>query len=139
MHPGRRAAVMGDVVELSLPVDADLLVLARLTAATIASRAGFDVEEVEDFRLAVDELCVSLIQEGSDGRLRLQFTRDVDSVEVSCSYDGSPAAGEPATGEDSIEGLSARILDALVDAHGREIAGGQERAWLRKRRARQEA
>jgi serine/threonine-protein kinase RsbW len=130
---------MGDVVELSLPVGADLLVLARLTAATIASRAGFDVEEVEDFRLAVDELCVSLIQEGSNGRLQLQFTRDVDSVEVSCSYDGSPSAGEPDTGEDAIEGLSARILDALVDAHGTEIAGGQERAWLRKRRARQEA
>jgi serine/threonine-protein kinase RsbW len=130
---------MGDVVELSLPVGADLLVLARLTAATIASRAGFDVEEVEDFRLAVDELCVSLIQEGSDGRLQLRFTRDVDAVEVSCTYDGSPAAGEPNVGEDSIEGLSARILDALVDAHGREIAGGHERAWLRKRRARQEA
>jgi serine/threonine-protein kinase RsbW len=130
---------MGDVVELTLPVGADLLVLARLTAATIASRAGFDVEEVEDFRLAVDELCVSLIQEGSDGRLQLQFTRDIDSVEVSCTYDGSPAAGQSDTAEDSIEGLSARILDALVDAHGREIAGGQERAWLRKRRARQEA
>jgi serine/threonine-protein kinase RsbW len=128
---------MGDVVELSLPVGADLLVLARLTAATIASRAGFDVEEVEDFRLAVDELCVSLIQEGSEGRLQLQFTRDVDAVEVSCTYDGPPAAGEP-NEEGSIEGLSARILDALVDAHGREIAGGQERAWLRKRRARQE-
>jgi serine/threonine-protein kinase RsbW len=131
--------MMGDVVELSLPVGADLLVLARLTAATIASRAGFDVEEIEDFRLAVDELCVSLIQEGSDGRLQLQFTRDVDAVEVSCTYDGTPVDGGAATGDDSIEGLSARILDALVDDHGREIAGGRERAWLRKRRARQEA
>ena len=130
---------MGDVVELSLPVGADLLVLARLTAATIASRAGFDVEEVEDFRLAVDELCVSLIHEGSDGLLQLHFTREVDAVEVSCTFDGTPAAEGSDGGDDSIEGLSARILDALVDSHGRETAGGHERAWLRKRRARQEA
>ena len=103
---------MGDVVELSLPVGADLLVLARLTAATIASRAGFDVEEVEDFRLAVDELCVSLIHEGSDGRLQLHFTREVDAVEVSCTFDGTPAAEGSDSGDESIEGLSARILDA---------------------------
>ena len=51
---------MADVVGLSIPSGADLLVLARLTAATVASRAGFDVEEVEDLRLAVDELCVAL-------------------------------------------------------------------------------
>ena len=43
---------MADVVELSHARSGPIsLVLARLTAATIASRAGFDVEEVEDFRL----------------------------------------------------------------------------------------
>ena len=31
------------------------------SAATVASRAGFDVEEVDDFRLAVDELCVLVL------------------------------------------------------------------------------
>jgi len=34
---------MSDVVELTLPVKADLVVLARLTAATVASRANFDI------------------------------------------------------------------------------------------------
>ena len=131
---------MGDVVELSLPVGADLLVLARLTAATIASRAGFDVEEVEDFRLAVDELCVSLIQEGSDGRLRLQFTRDVDAVEVSCSYDGSPfgPASPERTRTRSRGCRRASSMPWSTNTGGRSQEG-QERAWLRKRRARQEA
>ena len=49
---------MSEAVELIIPVQSDLVVLARLTAATVASRAGFNVEEVEDLRLAVDELCV---------------------------------------------------------------------------------
>ena len=62
---------MTDIVELTIPVKADLVVLARLTAATVASRADFDVEEIEDLRLAVDELCISVIQDSLEGRLDL--------------------------------------------------------------------
>lgn len=130
---------MTDVVELTLPVEADLLVLARLTAATVASRANFDVEEIEDLRLAVDELCIALIQGQGDGRLELRFSRDGDHIEVVGTL--RPEAGAP--GGDllgqSDDGLSERILDALVDEHGHDSSDGRPQAWLRKRRARQQA
>jgi anti-sigma regulatory factor (Ser/Thr protein kinase) len=130
---------MADVVGLSIPSGADLLVLARLTAATVASRAGFDVEEVEDLRLAVDELCVALIRPGTDGTLTLEFTRDADLIEVRCGYEVLETAPSVEADDDLIEGLSDRILDALVDDHGRLLVDGNEQAWLRKRRARQQA
>jgi anti-sigma regulatory factor (Ser/Thr protein kinase) len=114
-------------------------VLARLTAATVASRAGFDVEEVEDLRLAVDELCVALIRPGTDGTLTLEFTRDADLIEVRCGYEVLETAPSVEADDDLIEGLSDRILDALVDDHGRLLVDGNEQAWLRKRRARQQA
>ncbi len=127
---------MTDMVELTIPVRADLVVLARLTATTVASRADFDVEEIEDLRLAVNELCVSLVESGGSGRLHLEFSREDDRIEVSCTYhpgsDGD--ATEPA--DASLDGLSSRILDALVDEHGHDSEDGQHRAWLRKRRAR---
>jgi serine/threonine-protein kinase RsbW len=127
---------MADDVELTIPVQADLVVLARLTAATVASRADFDVEEIEDLRLAVNELCLSLVNGGGSGRLHLVFSRDEDLIEVSCSYyAGSPGVPTPSDG--SSEGLSSRILDALVDEHGQADEDGQARAWLRKRRVRQ--
>jgi serine/threonine-protein kinase RsbW len=136
---------MSDIVELSIPVRADLVVLARLTAATVASRASFDVEEIEDLRLAVDELCVSLVDEGATGRLALRFIRGNHEIEVSCMYHpesgsgaSAAASGAEAAGASS-DGLSARILDALVDEHGRDSENGHERIWLRKRRARQQA
>jgi serine/threonine-protein kinase RsbW len=129
---------VSDVIDLSLPAGADLLVLARLTAATIASRAGFDVEEIEDLRLAVDELCVSLLQEGADGRLNLAFTRDENLVEVSCIFASASTSNGVRGGSGVLQGLSAQILDALVDEHGRENEAGNDRAWLRKRRSRQE-
>jgi hypothetical protein len=124
---------MTDDVELNLPAEADLVVLARLTAATIASRAGFDVEEIEDLRLAVDELCLSLIGSRVVGRIDLRFTYDDDCIEVACRHraDHLPEVGSD---DDSSLALSALMLDALVDEHGEHEAAGLRSAWLRKRR-----
>jgi anti-sigma regulatory factor (Ser/Thr protein kinase) len=130
---------MSDTVELVIPVNADLIVLARMTAATVASRAQFDVEEIEDLRLAVDELCISLVQGSTVGQLTLQFIRDDDDIEVTCAYQAPPDHDDPWDEAESLTGLSARILDALVDDHGVAQEGSQRRAWLRKRRARQPA
>lgn len=127
-------AAMSDTVELSLPVRADLVVLARFAAGTIASRADFDVEEIEDLRLAVDELCVSLAN-GSDGRLKLRFLRDDDRIEVECVFIAVPGGDGKAAAINEQNDLSARIVDALVDEHGHDTEGGYPRAWLRKRRA----
>ena len=83
---------ISESVELSIPVQSDLIILARLTAATVASRAGFDVEEVDDLRLAVDELCVLVIDGAGTGRLNLSFVASAGGVEVICSLDESGAA-----------------------------------------------
>ena len=129
---------MRDVVELTIPIKADLIVLARLTAATVASRAGFDVEEIEDLRLAVDELCVSLVSEQPDGQYHLTFVRDDGGVEVTCTVAEEATPPGSALSAGSSNDLSARILDALVDEHGQEQIDGGRRAWLRKGRARPE-
>lgn len=126
---------LSEPVELCIPVQSDLIVLARLTAATVASRAGFDVEEVDDLRLAVDELCVLVADGGGSGRLRLTFVSDKDAVEVVCVLDG-PEGEEGRPEEHGERELSIRILDALVDEHGEEFEGGQRRGWLRKRSVR---
>jgi len=126
-----------ETVELSIPVGADLLVLARFAAATIASRAGFDLEEIDDLRLAVDELCVSLIEEGDHGRLSIELQRADDLVEISCRFTSNSEVPPSAPRPDLSEGLSDRILDALVDEHGKRVDGGLQQAWLRKRRVRQ--
>jgi serine/threonine-protein kinase RsbW len=126
---------MSEPVELIIPVQSDLIVLARLTAATVASRAGFNVEEVEDLRLAVDELCVSIVNGSSDGRLNLTFLSSDRTVEVVCALDGPTPASPTDDDDDDYDerGLSVRILDALVDEHGEENGNGQRRVWLRKR------
>jgi serine/threonine-protein kinase RsbW len=127
----------GDQVMLTFPARGDLVVLARLVASAISSRVGFDIEELEDLRLAVGELCLLALQ-GSDanhGDLRLEFTVSTESLDISCTLVGAaPAIGSRgADGADADE-LSEQILAALVDDHGREQHDGSVRAWLRKRR-----
>lgn len=124
---------MSDLIELSIPVKADLVVLARLTAATVAARAGFDVEEIEDLRLAVDELCLSMVGPTVEGRYHLTYVGGDGEVEVTCVFEPGEGggAGRPLSDPDD---LSIRILEALVDEHGRD-GSDRPRAWLRKRRS----
>ena len=127
----------GDRVQLTFPARGDLIVLARLVSSAVSARAGFDIEELEDLRLAVGELCLLTLQ-GSDaqhGNLCLELAVRGDAIEVTSTHEGAAAAGESTDPEaDESARLSEQILDALVDEHGRERQNGSVRAWLRKRR-----
>jgi len=126
---------ISDVIELTIPVRADLVVLARLTAATVSARADHDLESIEDLRLAVDELCVSLVRGRVTGRLHLHFVRDGGTVEITGAIESDEAPVPDGVNGEASEDFSSRILDALVDGHGRETIDGRETAWLRKHRA----
>jgi serine/threonine-protein kinase RsbW len=127
----------GDRVVLTFPARGDLVVLARLVTSAISTRVGFDIEELEDLRLAVGELCLLALQ-GSDARhgdLRLEFTVSGESLDIACTLAGAaPANGAPGPEVDEADQLSEQILAALVDAYGREQSDGSVRAWLRKGR-----
>jgi anti-sigma regulatory factor (Ser/Thr protein kinase) len=126
---------MSDAVELSFPIRSDLLVLARLTAATLAGRAEFGIEDIEDLRLVVEELCLSVIGGATSGTLHLRYVSDGDVVTIDCSLtgDGDADSGPASYRED---GMSAQIIDALVDEHGLDVDEGRHRAWIRKRGSR---
>jgi serine/threonine-protein kinase RsbW len=129
--------VAGDRIELRFPARGDLIVLARLVTSAISARAGFDIEELEDLRLAVGELCLLTLQRTdarSGGDLCLELTMLGDAISVVCTLERAAAADASAPEGDETARLSERILDALVDEHGRESQDGSARAWLRKRR-----
>ena len=137
---GGDALAERDRVELSLPARPDLLFLVRMTAAAVASRADFGYDQIEDLRLAIDELCLTVCGESAvDGRLQLLFKWGDDAIEVVGVYESEEsqrgARRELAVAQPANE-LSERILDALVDEHGSDAVGGCPRAWLRMRRRR---
>jgi hypothetical protein len=147
---------VGARIELSIPARAELLQLARMAAGFAASQADLGLDELEDLRLAVDELCLTLLGSagGQSSRLSLEFDWDDDMIEVTCWLAADRAttrdgAGEPMvepdwshvepgrTSEDWNEGLrqaiSTHLLDALVDEHGLTADDERPGAWLRMR------
>jgi serine/threonine-protein kinase RsbW len=138
--PGDELLHERDRVELSLPARPELLFLLRMTAAAVASRADFGYDQIEDLRLAIDELALTICgDEASNGRLQLLFKWTEDAIEVVGVYEpeDKDQPGRPDLSvAQPVNELSARILDALVDEHGADVVGGCPRAWLRMHRRR---
>src|SRR5450759_3489635 len=128
---------MSDVVELTFPVRSDLLVLARLTAAALASRADFGIEDIEDLRLVVEELCLSVVGNETKGTIHLQYTREDGLITVGCSLSREGGSDGRADGRADGEAndMSLRIIEALVDEYGENMVADRRQAWIRKRRS----
>lgn len=103
-------------IRLTLPAQPGYIRLARLTAAGLASRLGFTYDEVEDLRIAVDELCYLLLGAGqTTGQVTLVFNTEAPGLEVRGEGPSGPRRGEFAE-------LSEQILKAIVDDY--EIGDG---------------
>ncbi len=99
-------------VLLAIPATPEFVRLARVTATGLAGRAGFSIDEVEDLRLAIDELCFALIgAKGREGRLQLRYRLEGRELEVQGLVEGG---GEVTP---RISEWSHQILEALVDEH----------------------
>lgn len=108
-------------VHLALPATPEFVRLARVTATGLASRAGFSIDEVEDLRLAIDELCFTLIgSKGRPGQLSLRYRLDGSALEVEGSVNGTEGAAP------HLSEWSDQILDALVDEHEMGIPQGDD-------------
>jgi serine/threonine-protein kinase RsbW len=118
-------------IELVLPSDKRLVRVARLVASGVATTAGFDVEEVEDLRIAVDELCTALVEGGDGGALLLGF--DLGEGEVTIL--GTTTATGIAAFEPERLALSRQILGVVVDDHELHTDHGQISVRLHKRRS----
>jgi anti-sigma regulatory factor (Ser/Thr protein kinase) len=68
-------------LRLQVPATADHLRTVRLVAADAAERAGFDCDETDDLRIAVDELCHAVMN-SSDAPIVLGFAIAPGLVEV---------------------------------------------------------
>ncbi len=102
-----------DEVRLAVPAMPEFLRLARVTAAGLASRMGFTFDQVEDLRLAIDELCFGLTgARGRPGTVQVRFLLNESAliVEGEGQFEDSHRLTE-------LSELSKVILDALVDEH----------------------
>ena len=102
-----------DEVRLAVPATPEFLRLARVTASGIASRLGFTIDEVEDLRLAIDELCFVLIgNKERDGTVDLRYHIDRDRLEVE-----GVGSFPPGDNDLVVNDFTRQILGALLDEY----------------------
>jgi hypothetical protein len=71
-----------------VPAEARYVRAVRLVAASLAADAGFDVDEVDDVRVAVDELCALFSPLDSSAAIELDFTAVDGELRVAGRYQG---------------------------------------------------
>ncbi len=115
-------------VRLTVPAKPEFLRLARVTAAGLASRLGFSFDEVEDLRLAIDELCYGITGAGGrEGTVAVRYLLGDDQLIVEGQAQVPVTAGNapaPSGRAARLSELSEVILGALVDEH--EFVDGED-------------
>jgi serine/threonine-protein kinase RsbW len=72
-----------DTLTVRIPAAPQYLQVVRLVAAGLASRLRFTIDDIEDLKIAVDELAAYLTgPQGRDGILEITFSVHDDRIEI---------------------------------------------------------
>jgi serine/threonine-protein kinase RsbW len=127
----KETGLVSGEVRLEVPASPEFLRVTRIMVAGVASRLGFTLDEVEDLRIAIDELCFALVGKGRTGTLSLRYVMLPDALEVVgvghfVDDEAPPLRLSP---------ISEQILKAMVDESELESkANGPTFRMLKRRR-----
>ena len=108
-QPNGTSVESGNEVRIAIPASLEFVRIVRLTASGLASRLGFDVEEIENLRVAIDELASMAIEASDGGMLEITFQSSENELRI----EGSAPA--KAGAEVGIDALTGQILKAVID------------------------
>ena len=103
-----------DVIIVDLPLSARQAATVRVVAASLAADCGFNIDEIDDLRLGINE-AVSImtdVEAPSVARLIVEFTVEPKSIAVTVRR--SQVVG--LDGDEPIDELARRILGVVVDS-----------------------
>jgi len=103
-----------DSIELLLPFKAEYVSVARLTVSAIAHRMGFDIETIEDIKVALSEVCTKLVKIGSKtaSKYRIIFNiyKDVLNIVFDCEDKSLMCIFN-----DEMDELAVQIINTFMD------------------------
>ncbi len=113
---------MTDLLKFSIPGKPEYVGVVRLAASSVANRAGFDVEAIEDIKVAVAEACNNAILHGiSDNCCNYEIAFTLDEKKLTIAIDDNGKGydignyQEPDLANPKEGGLGIFIIRALMD------------------------
>lgn len=106
---------ISDNVTLLLPAKGEYVSTARLTASSVANRIGFNIDEVEDIKVSVSEVCTMILSKAGDNlrQYRISFEIMCDKLEITFTGIEAELGCLESSSEDEF-GLY--IIKALMDS-----------------------
>ena len=102
---------------LTVPADPAYVVVLRAATAAVASRAGFGLDQIEDLRLAVDELAaLALAEPGATADIQLTLDASDAGVLLQLRFSGS-ALPEDGFGWMVLRSLASSAEQVAEDGH----------------------
>jgi serine/threonine-protein kinase RsbW len=115
-----------ETVQLRIPAKFAYVRLTRLVISGLATQAPFSLDETEDLRIAVDELCSTLMDSThADADLVATFTLAGRTL----TFEAEVPSGEAVV---ELDELSSHILAATVDSHSVTTDGSVAVARMEK-------
>ncbi len=121
-----------DTVSIKIPASPVYLQVVRLVAAGLATRLRFTIDEIEDLKIAVDEMSAYFTgATGREGSIDVRFTLHEGSIEIAGT--GRLAPGEKLRTD--LTELSRMILETVTDSASLEQTDGTPTFSLVKSKA----
>lgn len=123
-----------DTIRVTIPASPQYVQVLRLVASGLASRLGFTIDDIEDLKIAVDELASYLTGlQGREGTLELSFQIFESRIEIT----GIGRLAEAQAVRDELTEMSRVILKAVVDEASLARQDGRPTFALRKNKSRE--
>lgn len=112
---------MYESVSIKLPSKPEYVSIARLTASVLANNMGFNIEDIEDIKVAVGEACNNAILHGKTEVSNFDVTFHVNATRFECEVkdqgDGFDMNNyiEPDLSNPKVGGLGIFIMKSLMD------------------------
>lgn len=104
------------VITVTIPSDSRFVALARLTGAGLGAELDFDVDTIEDLRMATNELVAVIVEWAADNgvdTVTLTFTLEGDALDLHASGGDAPAGAAPV----ELDPLTEQILSSVADGY----------------------
>jgi len=115
---------MAELLKMNVPGKPEYVGTVRMAAASVASKAGFDIEAIEDIKVAVSEACTNIVCHSGgcagqdfvyDVSLEVEATKLTIRVEDHGAGYNMEEYVAPVPGEVRDSGLGLFIIRALMD------------------------
>ncbi|NLX63242.1 MAG: anti-sigma regulatory factor [Clostridiaceae bacterium] len=119
-----------DTITMLIPLKAEYVSIARLTVSGIASRMGFDIDTIEDIKVALSEILGKFIEKKSGtGRVNVDFQCLEDGISIKFKISDQSI---PELFDNDTDKFALAIISSLMDEIEIEKQGDNSITMVKK-------